>query len=294
MADRSNSANIELPMPPVSWIGEAQRRQFAEDGYMVIRGVVPWNLTVTAVLEIAEFAGVDLRDSHTWYSGPEENDSVVPMHHSQALWNIRQCPELYAVFCEFWGTHQLMVDINRCYFRPPCRRDFPTRSRSGIHWDTDPRAPGPGSIQAVVLLTDVGLNAGGYQCQPDIYRNLKAWLAEHAKQPDFDFFNPGLNQHPATQIEGCAGDLIIWSSRLPHGSAANLSAEPRFAMFVTMQPLSESMDKRRETTDCWRAKRAPPHWRGMRGQLDVEPGPPAELTELGLHLVGAHTWDPAE
>ena len=69
-----------------------------------------------------------------------------------------------------------MVDINRCIFRAPCHRDWPIISRSTIDWDTDPHARGPGSLQGVVLLTDVGPNGGGYHCLPDIYRSLDQWL----------------------------------------------------------------------------------------------------------------------
>ena len=34
----------------------------------------------------------------------------------------------------------------------------------------------------------------------------------------FDFFNPGLNHCEATQVEGRAGDVILWSTKLPHGT----------------------------------------------------------------------------
>ncbi len=92
----------------------------------------------------------------------------------------------------------MVADINRCLFRPPCHPDWPTISRSTIHWDTDPRAPGRGSLQGVVLLTDVGRDGGGYQCLPDIYRKLDAWLARNARRSDFDFFNPRLNKRKTT------------------------------------------------------------------------------------------------
>ena len=58
-----------------------------------------------------------------------------------------------------------------------------------------------------------------------------------ARGSDFDFFNPGLNDRVATQVEAKAGDVILWSTRLPHGTASNLSDRPRVAAFVTMQPL---------------------------------------------------------
>jgi hypothetical protein len=72
------------------WILDHDRRQFQEDGYMVIRSVVPAGLAENAVREIAAFVGADLNDSDTWYGGAAELDGIVPMHHAQSLWDIRQ------------------------------------------------------------------------------------------------------------------------------------------------------------------------------------------------------------
>jgi len=117
--------------------------------------VIPPSMTGNAVREIAAFIGADLSDSATWYRSAPQLDGVVPLHHAQSLWDIRQYLSLYQVFTEFFGTQRLMVDMNRCIFRPPIHPDFPGRSHGTIHWDTDPRVPGPGSLQAVILLTDV-------------------------------------------------------------------------------------------------------------------------------------------
>ncbi len=257
---------------------------------MAIRSVVPASLTVGAVREIAAFVGADFADSATWYGGAPQLDGVVPLHHAQALWDIRQCKNLYQVFTEFFRNPRLMVDINRCIFRPPVHSDFPAISHGTIHWDTDPRAPRPASLQAVVLLTDVSRDGGGFQCLPEVYRNLDAWLEQHARRADFDFFNPGLNHWKATQVEGKAGDVILWSTKLPHGTAANLSKRPRLAAFVTMQPPADTAQMRESMKTWWLTRRAPDHWRGLPGQLDPEPGTPAMLSELGLKLIGVLPW----
>jgi Phytanoyl-CoA dioxygenase (PhyH) len=277
-------------LPVRQWISDRDRRQFETDGYMVIRNVVPRTITTAAVDEIAAFVGADLADSTTWYHGIPQLDGVVPVHHAQSLWNIRQCLNLYQVFTEFFGTPRLMVDINRCIFRPPVHPGFPTISHGTIHWDTDPRAPGPPTLQAVVLLTDVGRDSGGFQCLPVVYQNFEKWLKLFARDQDFDFFNPGLNHWKATQVEGQAGDVVLWSTKLPHGSATNLSDRPRVAAFVTMQPPADSEQLRHSMKTWWLTKRAPDYWRGMPGQLDPEPGSPAVLSQLGLKLVGVLPW----
>jgi len=255
---------------------------------MVIRNVVPASITCNAVREIAAFVGADLADSATWYGGAPELDGVVPMHHAQSLWDIRQSPNLYQVFTQFFGTPRLMVDISRCIFRPPVHPDWPTISHGSIHWDTDPR--GHPSLQAVVLLTDVRRDGGGFQCLPEVYQDLDAWLERYARRDDFDFFNPGLNHWKTTQIECNAGDVILWSTRLPHGTATNLSNRPRMAAFVTMQPSADYERLRKSLMNWWLTKRAPDQWRGLAGQVDPEPGAPAALSELGLKLIGALPW----
>jgi len=271
------------------WISRLHRLHFRYNGYIVIRNVIPRELVADAVREITAFLGADMTDNATWYGGAPELDGIVPLHHAQALWDIRQHPDLYEVFAEFFRNRRLMVDINRCIFRPPIRAGS-TVSYGNIHWDTDPRAPGEGSVQAVVLLTDVRRDGGGFQCLPKVYQNLNVWLQQYASKDDFDFFYPKLKQYKTTQIEGKAGDVILWSSKLPHGSATNSSNWPRIATFVTVQPAIHDAKARELMKSWWLTKRAPDYWRGLPGQLDPEPGPPALLSELGLKLIGVLPW----
>ncbi len=256
---------------------------------MVIRKVVPEDITQRAVGEIAAFVGADVGDRATWYRAPPVLDGVVPMHHAQSQWDIRQCPNLYQVFTEFFGTGRLMLDINRCIFRPPASPLIPEISHSTIHWDTDPGKPGE-SLQAVVLLTDVTRDGGGFQCIPEVYQNLETWLALHGRDDDFDFFNPELQHWNTTQVEGQAGDVILWSTKLPHGSAANLSDRPRIAAFVSMQPPPGNPQACELLKSWWLTRRAPDCWRGLPGQRDPEPGVPASLSELGRKLIGVAPW----
>src|ERR1700693_4759299 len=92
---RPQSSLQRRDIPMRQWITDHDRQQFRAEGYMVIRKVLPASITGNAVREIAAFVGADLADSSTWYSGPPELDGVVPMHHAQSLWDIRQSPNLY-------------------------------------------------------------------------------------------------------------------------------------------------------------------------------------------------------
>lgn len=274
------------------WISPADRLQFGQDGYMVIRGVLSPDLVADAVRDISAYVRADLNDPETWYNMPRALDGVVPLHHAQSLWNIRQDPNLYEVFTEFFGTHRLRVDINRCIFRPPVRAAHPWISHSDIHWDTDPLGPAEPSVQTGILLTPIQPNVGGFQCIPEVYRDFDGWLDRNARgRAHFDFQRPCLNNHRGImQVTADAGDVILWSTQLPHGSASNLSNRPRIATFVTMCPPEDSPELREEMRELWLSKRAPVHWRGLPAQHDPEPGEPATLTPLGRKLAGLDPW----
>ncbi|MBS1833730.1 MAG: phytanoyl-CoA dioxygenase family protein [Acidobacteria bacterium] len=276
------------------WIQPEHRQHFATQGYVVIPGVLPANRVEDAVRDIAAYVSADLADPETWYNMPHQLDGVVPLHHAQSLWNIRQDENLYQMFTEFFGTHRLRVDINRCIFRSPVRDANPWISHSDIHWDTDPMGPAEEALQACIPLTPIRANTGGFQCIPEIYRQLDAWLNENARgRAHFDFQRPCLNNHRGiVQIDAEAGDVILWSTRLPHGSASNLSRRSRIATFVTMCPPADSDELRMELEELWLTRRPPWYWRGLPAQYDPEPGDaPAELTSLGKRLLGVLPWD---
>ena len=267
----------------------ADREALDRDGIAVFRNVVSARLVLRAIDAICEFGGFALDDESTWYRNHPENDGIVPLHHAQAFWDIRQHPALHDVFSEIWGTHRLMVNMNRCCFRPPQNPLQPDVSKGNIHWDIDPRAGDPGWLQGVVYLSDVGRSAGGFQCAPSIYRTLDTWLDEQGN--DFDFDQPTIPDDCIEPVEGQAGDLIVWRPLLPHGPAPNTSDQPRIACAVKMDPWPPNDGLRDQTVSWWREKRAPPWWRGLPGQVDPEPGPPARLTRLGRRLVGLDAWD---
>src|SRR5262245_48221091 len=91
------------------WISKLHRLHFRCYGYMIIRNVIPGELVANAVREITSFLGADLTDKTTWYNGPPELDGMVPLHHAQGLWDIRQNPNLYEVFAEFFRNRRLAV-----------------------------------------------------------------------------------------------------------------------------------------------------------------------------------------
>ena len=92
-------------------------------------------------------------------------------------------------------------------------------------------------------------------------------------------------------IESKAGDLVIWDSRMAHGTSPNRSNNPRFAQYISMCPAEpkekELLQIRLESFE----KRLGPRKCGMPGSnLEEKMGPKTKLTELGQRLLGSVSW----
>ena len=268
---------------------KAMRESLAERGYVVVDGVVPERLRAPVIDAVASFLKIDPADESTWR--PSHGHGIVPLHHHPALWNIRQHPPLHALFAELYGTQALWSSVDRASFKPPSAGE---RARvSKLHWDADPRQrPEAAGYQGLVYLTDTEDDQGAFCCAPDIYRRLPDWLREHEGS-----VADGLADatDAAECVGGGAGALLIWSRLLPHSSARNESPRPRWVQYVTMSRATDE-EARGKLADAFAAKRAPA-WalrQKVRGQLDPEPGPVADLTPLGRRLAGLDRWPNAD
>lgn len=273
-------------------VTEDHLRQLEERGATRIESVIPTEYAQAVIRALPEVSIVDFSDPLSWYAMPKEYPAVIPSHHHQSQWDIRQRPRLHQAFSELWGTEMLWVTMDRVGFIPPLRRGEP--ERCALHWDIDPRIESR-IYQAIVYLTDASPDRAPFTTVPGIYQGLDAWFED---RPDFDFTQVDFSAEEAFPFPGRSGDLVIWDSRLPHGPGINRSSLPRIMLAVTMFPAEESPLRgstplhwsREEQIEWWRTKRAPPWWRDVPNQRDPEPGAPAVLTELGRRLVGIEKW----
>jgi hypothetical protein len=265
-----------------------QRRELDRDGYTLVGGVIPPALLERLRAALPSLSRLDLRDPSTWYT----HKGVIPIHHAQPQWDIRQHPRLHEAFTELWGTEALWVTMDRVGFVPPWRHGDPGPR---MHWDVDPRH-GATNYQGIIYLTDATPERAPFCTLPSIYRNLSAWLAD--KPAEWSHRSADFSSLEATPVPGRAGDLIIWNSKLPHGPGYNHSPEPRLMQAVSMFPAPRRGGgwpgmrdwSKQEQIEWWQAKRPPPWWRGVPLQVDPEPGEPAELSALGRRLVGLDDW----
>lgn len=264
---------------------KATKDALAERGYAVVNGVVPKPLCEAVIEAVASFLHVDPGDASTW--GVAHGHGIVPLHHHPALWEVRQHPAVHAIFAELYGSRALWSSVDRASFKPPAGDE--TVRISKLHWDADPRQPKDvAGYQGLVYLTDTDDHQGAFCCAPEIYRDLPDWLETHRDSITEELAEA--TPH-AKRVGGKAGSLLIWSRLMPHSSARNDGARPRWVQYVTMSPAADEA-ARLKLAAAFREKRAP-GWalrQKVRGQRDPEPGPVAELTSLGRRIAGLEAW----
>jgi hypothetical protein len=268
------------------------RRELEESGFTRVPGVIPRALLARLLDALPSISPVDYHDRSTWYRLPRERPWIIPSHHHQAQWDIRQHPRLHQAFSELWQSEKLWVTMDRIGFVAPLRPgDKPAR----LHWDRDPRDK-VRNYQAIVYVTDAPSEAAPFSAVPRVFQDLEGWLCQ---QPlDSTFRAADFSMEDVVTVPGKAGDLVIWDARLPHGPGPNTAARPRVMQAVSMFPAprrgggwpGERDWSREEQISWWESKRAPPWWRDVPGQRDPEPDDPAELTPLGRRLVGIEDW----
>ena len=266
-----------------------------QNGYVVVPGVVPWQNLDAVIADIWQHTGARPGDRESWYRpGIISPHGMVEMYHYQSMWDNRQHPRVHEVFADILGTERLWVSLDRVNLKPPADPAHPEYAGTGfIHWDVDiSRYPDlPFGLQGVLALTDTDESMGGFQCAPELYRDLRAGRA--TLPADGKSRTPDLTSYTITKVAMRAGDLLIWSTLLPHGNGHNVSQRPRLAQYISMHVAEEDNEaKRRARINCWRNRLPPPHasFPGDTRKIEEQLGQPAELTPLGRKLLGLDSW----
>jgi hypothetical protein len=265
------------------------RAELERNGSTRVEAVIPAPEIARLLAALTSISRVDLNDPGSWY----QYRGIIPVHHHQSQWDIRQHPRLHQVFSELWQTEKLWVTMDRIGFVPPYREGDPGPR---MHWDGDPRLSVT-NYQAIVYLTDAPGERAPFCTLPHVYRNLAAWLAD--KPADWSHRSADFSAEPMTEVPGHAGDLLIWNAKLPHGPGWNRAHSPRLMQAVSMFRAPRSGGgwpgvrdwPKEEQIEWWQTKRPPPWWRNVPLQVDPEPGEPAHLSALGRRLVGVDDWD---
>ena len=133
---------------------------------------------------------------------------------------------------------------------------------------------------------------GGFQCIPELYVSLDAFLRTQTREK-IESRNPDYTGYAITRPSLAAGDLLIWTSLLLHGSGHNTSQRVRLCQYITMNPAVELSSQERQTNiDCWRTNTHPPRraFPGDPRRIEEQRSTPADLSELGRKLCGLDAW----
>lgn len=283
---------------PVEIVHTVLRRQLDQEGYVVVPHVVPAENLSAVIRDICKHTGADLNKPATWYKpGIINANGMVEMYHYQSMWNNRQYPPLHAIFADIFGTEKLWVNIDRTNFKPPLNEQYPEfENRGFIHWDVDIRKYPhiPFGVQGTLALTDTDENMGGFQCVPEIYKDLDAWLEKYRTNLQI-LRNPGLAlaDYTITKVPLRAGDLVLWRTTLPHGNGANRSQQPRLAQYISMSPAQEDDIRTIQTRiNCWQQNTPQPNpfFPGDPRRIEEKREYSAQLTPLGRKLLGMERW----
>ena len=272
------------------------RHQLDQAGYVVIPHMVPVENLSAVVNDICSHTGVDLNKPNTWYKpGIINTNGMVEMYHYQSMWDNRQYPAIHQVFAEIFETEKLWVNINRTNFKPPADDRYPEFDHRGfIHWDVDIRKyPNiPFGVQGTLALTDTDDDMGGFQCVPELYKELDAWVKHHQNTQHLSR-TPNLSDYTITKVPLHAGDMVIWHNLLPHSNGVNHSPQPRLAQDISMSLAHEDDIQAVQTRiNSWQKNTPPPNpfFPGDPRRIEEQREQPAHLTALGRKLLGMEHW----
>ncbi|MEZ4451678.1 MAG: phytanoyl-CoA dioxygenase family protein [Nannocystaceae bacterium] len=306
----------------LSPLSSAHERAFAdldERGYGVFHGVVTPPQADRTVDEIkgflaAEYA-IDFRDPTTWGSRGFHRPGFVEVYNRPTMWENRQDPGLYAIFARVLGTERLWVTLDRAGFKRPGKIyegdlrprlvDKPEWGKGlDVHTDVNPwHLPSERRVQGILALGDTTEDQGGFACVPGFHREIEAWAAAHpewAAPPEKAFVrirDQAMIRERLTPIPMKKGDLLVFDSRLPHGSTRNETVRWRVCQYITLVPaIPANQSLQANALRGWATGERPTRYPGGSHTVDAGPerercGTPPPLTPLGARLVGIEPWD---
>ncbi len=296
-------------------LSKEQIQFYRVNGYLMVPGVVPAHLCRGVIAAIDDYILAAKSDPLSWINQKRhqsEGHGIVPLHHHQSLWDVRQLPAIHEIFADLYGTTDLWVSNDRVSCKPPCvqshthepvpelirepvpelvREPAHELIREPTHWDCDPWNYHIHGIQGLVYLTDTSKDQGPFMCVPSIYRNLARYKAFHAADPNRR--SPKVEEEDLVRVPGPRGSLVVFNRLMPHTSALNESVQTRYVQYLTMMPADES--QRDRVAAEWREKRLP-DWaikQSVSGGRTREAGQPAKLTAHGRRIAAVDRWQRA-
>jgi ectoine hydroxylase-related dioxygenase (phytanoyl-CoA dioxygenase family) len=135
-----------------------------------------------------------------------------------------------------------------------------------------------------VALTDTPTGHGGFRCVPGWHRHPERWPQSPIRFPSHDEWHASVSDGDIVSVPMNRGDVVLWSSRLPHSNSKNVSNAPRYAFYVQMLPHTATLAS--ELSECWETGLCHGAWNDLPGHQHTEPWALVALSPLGRKLVG--------
>lgn len=242
LSEEPSSATALLPAEPV--LSANDLALWEDRGWMVVKGAVAKEDCAAVVTQICAAMGMSENDPASWHrrGGPaglgEDGEVIwdadkatpihhgVPMHNTQAQWNIRTAPRVHAAFAQIYGTSRLWCMPNgvvtlkppwlekRYLFKHVCHAGmkpwFGLGDALPMHWDVSPdqmfdggyggtfeATPEPGfpfptshyrpaGCIGFLMLNDRTEFGGQTAVVPKFHRYFNKWSGSHAAQPEIE------------------------------------------------------------------------------------------------------------
>jgi len=287
---------------PLRVLSAEQWQSWQRDGWVIIKHAVPQELITPVVNMLWEFQEMDPNNPETWYQPQRRlyemqelnGAGMVEVFNHPSLWAVRQHPRMYDIFVDIWDREDLWVALDRANLSPPNKQARETGKINGfIHFDVDvSQRPLPVAVQGVLSLAKQGGEIGGFQCVPEIFRQIDTWWDK--QPPGSNPFFPDTNGFEIINAEIEAGDLLLFNALMAHGVRPNRSADKvRMAQYVSMFPADFDNDAvRNERIRIWREQSHPVGvaFAGDPREYERRHYPIAELNSLGEKLLGLKRW----
>jgi hypothetical protein len=242
----------------------AQKRQFFEEGFLVVRGAIPDVLVKSARKRINHSMGAEgvdperLAKFKTLSFCPEvqQSEEIVNLVMRTPVWDYAQ---------SFVGEDTMNpITGGQIALRFPTFLDPPPPARPHLDGMYAPGNGVPeGTIQNFTMLVGVLLsdlpeqNAGNFTVWPRTHRQFEEYYREHTPE-DLLKGMPGVEMPEPHQITGKAGDVVFVHYQTAHTAMYNLSDSIRYAIFFRLYRKEHGLFCRECMLDIWK------EWDGMR------------------------------
>ena len=251
-------------------ITDAQKRQFAEEGYLKIPGAVPKSMIETSLRAVnysignIGIGGEDPSRNRSGFFCAELLDApfILDMYNKTPVMQIAE---------SLMGKGNVLpVERAKTYPRFPLplgQEPSPPRGHiDGIGSGTNGTAKGDYKRSftafAVVYLVDVPESySGNFTVWPQSHRFFANYFTEHGHEVLANGMpRPNLPKDPI-MITGNAGDLILAHHQVVHGACLNASPNVRLATITRLKHKHADKIGKDAYTDIWR------EWSGVRDVL---------------------------